>query len=77
LATLEKYLPKLTVVEKPTGAQELVKTEQILAREPQTKKDTRQQSKIVCLWQEPCADKENQFCYFRGKWCNQQGRVKE
>ena len=42
----------------------------------ETKKDPRQQSKIVCLWQEPCPDKEDQMCYFRGKWCSQQGRVK-
>ena len=74
MAALEKYLPKVTVVEKPTGAQELVKTEQILVREP---KEKQAQSKIICCYQESCLDRKDGFCYSRGKWCSQQGRVKE
>ena len=87
--TLEKYLPKETVIEHKNGAKELVATQDVIEHHllledtshkstvKETKKDARQQSKIICQWQEPCKDKEDQFCNFRGKWCSQQARVRE
>jgi hypothetical protein len=86
--TLDKYLSKTQVVDKPTGiaeapiAKTLVPTDianKFLLSDtspPQKVRDTRQQSKIVCLYPEPCPDKEGQFCYFRGKYCSQQKRDK-
>ena len=93
LATLDKFLSKEVVVEKPSGIAEAPTAKELkvypdiaskfLLSDTSQKatvekhKDPRQQSKIICQWQEPCADKENQFCYFRGKYCNQQARVRE
>ena len=80
MATLDKYLSKVEVVETPKGKQ-LIATpipdiaNKFLLSDTSKPKDPRQQSKIVCQYQDPCADKENQMCYFRGKWCSQQGRV--
>jgi hypothetical protein len=70
--TLEKYFSQVTVIDKPNGAKEAVVTEKILIRE--TKKDPRQQSAIPCYYPLSCSDRENGFCYFKGKWCS--GRVK-
>jgi hypothetical protein len=91
MATLDKYLPKEQVVEKPSGipevpiVKELVTVGHHLIYEDTSQKsvavpkpkDPRQQSKIVCAYQDACPDKENQFCYTKAKWCSMQARVKE
>jgi len=90
--TLDKFLPKEQVVEKRTGIAEAPILKELkpypdiankfLLEDTspkstlENKKDARQQSRIVCQYQEPCPDKEDQMCYFRGKWCSQQAIVK-
>ena len=67
MATLEKYLPKLTVVEHKNGSKEAVATKEILV------KDTK--PKFVCLWIESaCAKNKAGYCTHE-KYCSQKGRV--
>jgi hypothetical protein len=79
-SSLDKYLAKEVVVTKASGipeapvAKELVAVPAIANKEP--KRDVRQQSKIKCQYQGACSDKEDNFCYFKGKYCSQQRRVK-
>lgn len=67
MATLEKYLPKLTVIEHKNGSKEAVATKEILVRAPKPK--------FVCGWVTgQCNECVEGFCT-HVKYCSQKGEV--
>jgi hypothetical protein len=67
LATLEKYLGQVTVVEHKNGSKEIVATKEIL---PGNAKH-----RFVCCWIETTCTKNIAGYCTHEKYCNQKGKV--
>ena len=67
MATLEKYLGQVTVVEHKDGSKEVVATKEILSGNTK--------HRFVCCWIETICTKNKAGVCTHEKYCNQKGRV--
>ena len=67
MATLDKYISQVIVLDKPSGIKQLVTASEFLV------KDTK--PKFVCLWIESTCAKNNAGYCTHEKYCNQKGRI--
>jgi hypothetical protein len=67
LATIDKYISQVIVLDKPSGVKQLVSASEFLV------KDTK--AKFVCCWIESTCTKNVAGYCTHEKYCNQKGKV--